>query len=139
MKKFFGKKGFTLLELLVVISIIGLLIAIGAVAFTTAQKKGRDARRRADIKAYQSAFEQYYAENSTYGTCAAMIAANIAGGEPTDPRTGSAYSVAANCSATAYCVCATLDFTGEGNATSNSSTTSCNFGTGNHFCVTNLQ
>lgn len=142
MKRIFGKKGFTLLELLVVISIIGLLIAIGAVAFTTAQKKGRDARRRADIKGYQSAFEQYYAENNTYGTCANMITDNFAGGEPTDPKTGTAYSVVTNCSTTAYCVCATLDFPGAGNATSNSSTTSCAFGSGvgaDYFCVTNLQ
>ena len=60
------KNGFSLLELLVVISIIGILIAISAVGFTTAQKRGRDARRRGDLKAWQDALEQTYAEHTNY-------------------------------------------------------------------------
>ena len=63
---------FSLLELLVVISIMGLLIAMGAVAFATVQQRGRDAKRRADMQGIQKAFEQYNAVNSSYEACSTM-------------------------------------------------------------------
>ncbi|QQG43927.1 MAG: prepilin-type N-terminal cleavage/methylation domain-containing protein [Candidatus Roizmanbacteria bacterium] len=60
----FLKKGFTLLELLVVIGIIAVLIGVGAVSYSTAQKKARDAKRRSDLKTVQNCMEQYYTTNS---------------------------------------------------------------------------
>lgn len=60
------RSGFTLIELLVVISIIGVLSAIGLSTFSGAQKKARDARRRADLKQIQNAMEQYYINYGTY-------------------------------------------------------------------------
>src|SRR3990167_5250220 len=54
------KNGFTLMELLVVISIIAILISIGLTSFSTAQKKARDSKRKSDIKEVQNALEQYY-------------------------------------------------------------------------------
>ena len=137
------RAGFTLLELLVVISIIGILIAIGSAAFSTAQKKGRDARRRGDIKALQDGFEQYYSENSgSYGaTCAAMNSTvYFPGGFPTDPKgatyTGYDYNTGSGCSTSAYVVCATLE-TGGGNSSSGTSFVSAS--DGDYFCLTNLQ
>jgi len=58
------KRGFTLLEMLVVIGIIAILVGIGSVAYSTAQKKARDAKRQADLKSFQSAMEQCYSVNS---------------------------------------------------------------------------
>jgi len=54
------KKAFTLLEMLVVVGIIAILVGLGAASYSTAQKKSRDAKRKADLKAIQNALEQYY-------------------------------------------------------------------------------
>lgn len=139
MKKFFNQKGFTLLELLVVISIIGILIAIGSAAFSTAQKKGRDARRRADIKALQDGFEQFYAENDgSYGNgCTDMNTTEyFPAGFPVDPKTGDIYNTGSGCSPSGYVICATLE-TGGGN--SSDGTTMVPTVNGAYYCLTNLQ
>jgi len=52
--------GFTLLELLVVVTIIAILAGIGLSNYTRSLSRGRDAKRRADLKSIQSALEQYY-------------------------------------------------------------------------------
>src|SRR3989344_6388236 len=52
-------KGFTLVELLVVVSIIGILSSVLIVALTSAREKSRDARRLSDINAIKSAIEFY--------------------------------------------------------------------------------
>ena len=70
------KKGFTLIELLVVIAIIGILSSIVLASLNSARKKGRDARRVADIKQIQLALELYYDANSNYPT-SAQYAANL--------------------------------------------------------------
>lgn len=50
-------KGFTLVELLVVISIIAILSVIGITIFSSAQQSARNARRRGDIDAIAKALE----------------------------------------------------------------------------------
>ncbi len=66
-KNKFQASGFTLLELLVVITIIAILAAIGLGNYTRTLSRGRDAKRRADLKAIQNALEQYYVNhNNTY-------------------------------------------------------------------------
>lgn len=64
--------GFTLVELLVVISIISILSVIGITIFTGAQKTARDARRRVDIEEIAKAMEINYGKitaNSYSGLC----------------------------------------------------------------------
>ncbi|MBD3250193.1 MAG: prepilin-type N-terminal cleavage/methylation domain-containing protein [Candidatus Pacebacteria bacterium] len=136
------KKGFTLLELLIVISIIGILIAVVAVAYTTVQQKSRDARRKGDIKAISDALEQYYADNeSSYPSdtnCTGIVGATyLPGGVPTDPK-GGTYNYTCRSAASAYCICAQLEG-GGGNATTAAGSTSCSYGSGDYFCLSNLQ
>ena len=63
---FYKIKGFTLIELLIAISIIAILSVVLSVNFSRAQKNGRDQRRITDLKAIQSAAEQYYLLKGNY-------------------------------------------------------------------------
>lgn len=54
------KYAFTLIELLIVITIIGILMAIGASTFIGSRRAARDSRRLGDIKNVVTALEQYY-------------------------------------------------------------------------------
>ncbi len=53
-------KGFTLIELMVAISIIAVLSTIGMVAYSKVQLLGRDARRKQDLRAIAQALEIFY-------------------------------------------------------------------------------
>lgn len=130
--------GFTLLEILVVVAIIGILISIGASAYTSAQKKSRDARRQGDLKSIQNGFEQYYANNNGYPTSSSCTvnATYLPAGIPTDPKTGVSYSIACDAQGLTYCSCALLEGTTIGG---NATNASCSFGAGAYFCVKNLQ
>ena len=59
-------KGFTLIELLVVIAIIGLLSTTVMTSLNSARKKGRDARRQADMVQLRQALEMYYDDKGVY-------------------------------------------------------------------------
>lgn len=56
-----------MIELLVVISIIGLLSTVGLVALGSARAKARDVKRVADLKQVQKALEMYNNDPSTVG------------------------------------------------------------------------
>ena len=58
------KNGFTLLELLIVVAVIGVLAGFILVSYPGAQKQARDSQRRSDIKQYQTLLESYSAINS---------------------------------------------------------------------------
>lgn len=58
------KKGFTLVELLVVISLIGVLASLVIISFTGSQKQGRDSQRKSDLRQYQNALEVFANKNS---------------------------------------------------------------------------
>jgi prepilin-type N-terminal cleavage/methylation domain len=62
------KKSFTLLELMIAIVILGVLSALISGNFITSLKKGRDARRKADLEQIQRALEMYYEDKRAYPT-----------------------------------------------------------------------
>ena len=57
------KSGFTLIELLVVVAIISLLASIVLASLNSARAKGRDARRKLDLKQFSNAMELYWSDN----------------------------------------------------------------------------
>lgn len=60
------KRAFTLVEMLVVISIIGVLSTIVFSSFSQSRERARVAKRVADLKQVQNALEFYYAVNRSY-------------------------------------------------------------------------
>jgi len=60
------KKGFSLIELLVVITIIGLLSTIVLASLNTARGKARDARRMSDLNQIKNALIFYYDKYGNY-------------------------------------------------------------------------
>lgn len=58
--------GFTMLELLMVMGIIGVLASFVLVTYPAAQKRARDANRKSDLKQYQTALEVYANRNDGF-------------------------------------------------------------------------
>ena len=78
------EQGFTIVELLIVIVVIGILAALVVTTFSGIQKKGRDSERKTDIGAVHSQLEAYHATNGRYPTNAnldddAWVGANLKG------------------------------------------------------------
>jgi prepilin-type N-terminal cleavage/methylation domain-containing protein len=61
--------GFTLVELLVVISIIGILSSFAIVSLNAARTKARDALRKGDMAQLRTALNLYYDDFSAYPVC----------------------------------------------------------------------
>lgn len=95
-----SQKGFTLVELMIAITIVAILATIGLTVFSNIQRSARDAKRRADVEAISKAYEVRY--NSYLGEHCGGTAAGtycpwqnnwMSGGQmPTDPSNNAAYS-----------------------------------------------
>ncbi len=62
------ESGFTIVELLIVIVVIGILAALVVTTFSGIQRKARDSERQTDINAIHSQVEAYHAQNGKYPT-----------------------------------------------------------------------
>jgi type IV pilus assembly protein PilE len=66
-----GQKGFTLVELMIVVAIIGILASIAIPAYTDYTKKGKAAEATGNLADLRVKMEQYFQDNRTYvgGNC----------------------------------------------------------------------
>jgi prepilin-type N-terminal cleavage/methylation domain-containing protein len=64
--------GFTIIELLVVVAIVGVLATIGIVTFSSVQSGVRNTQRSTKITIISEALEKYYEKNGEYPSCAVL-------------------------------------------------------------------
>lgn len=133
------KKGFTLLELLIVIVIIGILALIIVPGLASGPKRARDAQRKTDLRAVKNALETYYNDNNSYPTGAysglgsTLVTAYLPS-LPSDPKNAGAYVYSytpspAGCAAgacTSYVLTAHLENTNDAQITTPPDTYSIN-------------
>ncbi len=74
--------GFSLIELLVAISIIGILVAIATASYTEARKQTRDKTRQAELKELQLAIEAYRAQYGRYPAMGCGVTSGAVGPGP---------------------------------------------------------
>ncbi|MCM8787831.1 MAG: polymorphic toxin-type HINT domain-containing protein [Candidatus Omnitrophica bacterium] len=92
------KKGFTFIEILVVITIIGLVTLGAVVTYINIAKKSRDAKRKQDLEKLRFALEDYRLENliypaapvavnsSNWGAVGTALISYFPNGLPVDPK-----------------------------------------------------
>lgn len=87
MKRFHGRAnhGFTLIEILLVVVIIGLLLSIAAVKFAGKQKQAAITKAAADISNFGMALKMYEMDNMTFPSTEQGLAALYA--KPSTPPT----------------------------------------------------
>ena len=139
------KPSFTLIELIVVITIIAVLVAFGSVAYGGAQKNSRDARRIEDLNAIQKAMELAFDQGggeSYPTTVSALLGTGTLSIWPSDPKTNSGYALTSTSppSPPGYCVCTLLEARKNGNSTAyNCSSFTSDPSLGTYYCVKNQQ
>lgn len=89
-----ARQGFTLLELLIVIIIIGVLAILIIPNLISGPARARDSQRKADLQTIKNALEGYYNDNNSYPTTLEVLtqgAAPYIKTLPTDPKTKTLY------------------------------------------------
>jgi type II secretion system protein G len=100
-----NEKGFTIIELLVVIVIIGILVALALPNLFSAQARGRDTDRKNDLKNIQQQLETYFNDNGNYPSDLATVVTVAA--DRQGPR-GDAYTYTGGGCVTTKCTSYTL-------------------------------
>jgi type IV pilus assembly protein PilA len=144
-----ARKGFTLIELMVVVAIIGILAAMAMSAFSGATAKARNTKLKGNVKAMQSALEQTYAESTgVYGRAGistGVNGSNFASGALPDGVTVS-FNGTVGTTAKKYCIVSdvlntTADSVNHGANCTAGANGVCTFTTTNptKYCAANIQ
>lgn len=129
------RRGFTIIELLVVVAIIGILATIIVPSMDGARKKGRDSTRISDIKGLQLGLEVYFESgNNTYPATLSVLAPSYIPTVPKDPSTGLNYYYAQTNGGDGYHLGALLEVFNE-TLSNDSDATTTNFGGASTDCV----
>lgn len=130
------KNGFTLVELLVVATIVLLMSAIAVVSYQTAQRKSRDSKRKTDLEQVRAALEMYRSDEELYpiGDNFSNLITLLRGSAylsstPTDPR-GYAYFYNSSDGYT-YTLCTYLEGEDPRTCSSSCGDVTCNYGVTN--------
>ncbi|MDO8885586.1 prepilin-type N-terminal cleavage/methylation domain-containing protein [Candidatus Oleimmundimicrobium sp.] len=88
MRKFKGEKGFTLVELMVVILIIGILVGIAIPVYNQAQLKAKTNACKANLRTLDGAIQTYNATEGAYptGDYAALVGVLVPKYIKTEPK-----------------------------------------------------
>jgi len=85
------ESGFTLVELLVVIVILGILAAVAVFAVGGVTDRGKASACKADVKSVETASEAYFAQNGAYAAdIPALVTAKFL---RSAPGTGNGYTI----------------------------------------------
>jgi len=114
------RQGYTLIEILVAISIIAILTVIGVTNFRVANQKARDGKRKGDLEQIRAALELYRTDEKDYPDWDVIGSGTIesAGGTvymneiPDDPVTGITYYYTSGGDTYSLCAALELETTG---------------------------
>lgn len=118
--------GFTLVELVVVVTIIMVITAVGAISFQSASTKARDGRRKADLEKIRLALEMIRQVGNTYPASEALLSPTYLPSWPEDPKSGQLY-LYTRASSYAYTLDARLEGEGSNLSTQCGTSISCNY------------
>lgn len=96
------RRGFTLIELMIVVAIIGILAAVAVPNFIDATDEAKAARIQADLSTIGSAVELYYVKNGSYPTALSQLVSDSDGkngylrSEPKPPANDLTYELGSN-------------------------------------------
>lgn len=83
-----SSRGFTLVELLVVVAIIGILSSVVLVSLSTANTRGKDGAVQANLDSLRTQAQLYYNANGGYGSNALLVNST---GDCTTDTTGTVF------------------------------------------------